>query len=127
VVGITTFVLERKLPYRRMLIATGLLIGLVLAIMVGTTVHNLQGLGWIPTHPAPFELSLAWGRWLGLYPNWEGIAGQLTAVLTVYGSYAVARGLQKHRLRRALSRPAPATEPRTASERSHAEPTTDLP
>lgn len=50
VVGVTTFALERKLPYRRMLIATGVLIGLVLGIMVGTTVHNLQGPGVDPDH-----------------------------------------------------------------------------
>lgn len=44
-VGSVTFLLERKLPYRRMLIATGVLIGLVLAIMTGVTVHSLPGLG----------------------------------------------------------------------------------
>ena len=69
VVGLTTFALERKLPYRKMLIATGVLIGVVLAIMVGTTVHTMQGLGWISTSPTPFDLSLGWGRWLGLYPT----------------------------------------------------------
>jgi high-affinity iron transporter len=104
VVGLTTFALERKLPYRKMLIATGVLIGFVLAIMVGTTVHSLQGLDWISTTPTPFELSLGWGRWLGLYPNWEGISAQFAALLVVYGSYAVARARQKHRSRRAISR-----------------------
>ena len=43
VVGLTTFALERKLPYRKMLIATGVLIDVVLAIMVGITVHSLLG------------------------------------------------------------------------------------
>jgi high-affinity iron transporter len=104
VVGLSTFALERKLPYRKMLIATGVLIGLVLAIMVGTTVHSLQGLGWISTTPTPFELSLGWGRWLGLYPNWEGTTAQLAALLVVYGSYALARGMQKHRTRAATLR-----------------------
>ena len=67
--------------------------------MAGTTVHNLQGLGWIPTHPAGFVLSLTWGRWLGLYLNWEGIGAQLAALLVVYGSYALARALLSHRRR----------------------------
>jgi high-affinity iron transporter len=102
-VGVVTFALERKLPYRRMLIATGILIGLVLAIMVGTTIHNLQGLGWIPTTPAGFRLGLGWGRSLGLYPNWQGIAGQLASLLIVYGSYSLARAFQHRRVRRATA------------------------
>ena len=97
-------------------IATGVLIGLVLAIMVGTTIHNLQGLGWIPTSATRFQLDLAWGRWLGLYANWEGIDAQLTALAVVYGSYALARALQKHRGQRAVSRSALVTEPRGVSE-----------
>jgi high-affinity iron transporter len=117
VVGVVTFALEQKLPYRKMLIATGVLIGLVLGIMVGTTIHNLQGLGWIPTSATSFQLDLAWGRWLGLYANWEGVGAQLAALAAVYGSYALARGLRKHRRRRAVSRSAVLTEPRSVSER----------
>jgi high-affinity Fe2+/Pb2+ permease len=77
------------------------LIGLVLAIMTGVTVHNLQGLGWIGTTPVGIDLSLAYGRWLGLYANWEGIGAQVVAMLIVYGSYAAARALQARRRRRA--------------------------
>jgi high-affinity iron transporter len=117
VVGVVTFALEQKLPYKKMLIATGVLIGLVLGIMVGTTIHNLQGLGWIPTSATNFRLDLAWGRWLGLYANWEGIGAQLAALAVVYGSYALARGLQKHRRRRAVSRSTLVTEPRALSKR----------
>jgi high-affinity iron transporter len=80
------------------------LIGLVLAIMTGVTVHNLQGLGWIPADSAGFQLALGWGRWLGLYPTWEGITAQLLALLVVYGSYALARGLQSRRRRGAVAR-----------------------
>ena len=112
-----TFALEQKLPYKKMLIATGVLIGLVLGIMVGTTVHNLQGLGWIPTSPTSFQLNLAWGRWLGIYANWQGIGAQLAALAVVYGSYALARGLQKHRRRRAVSGTPLATEPQSIGER----------
>jgi high-affinity iron transporter len=114
---VVTFALEQKLPYRKMLIATGVLIGLVLGIMVGTTIHNLQSLGWIPTSATSFQLDLAWGRWLGLYANWEGVGAQLAALAAVYGSYALARGLQKHRRRRAVSRSAVLTEPRSVGER----------
>src|SRR3954466_7493180 len=36
-VGVLTFVVQRKLPYRKMLIATGVLIGVVLVVMIGGT------------------------------------------------------------------------------------------
>jgi high-affinity iron transporter len=107
VVGVATFALERKLPYRKMLIATGVLIGLVLAIMTGVTVHTLQGLGWVGTTPLGVNISLAYGRWLGLYANWEGIGAQVAALLMVYGSYAAARALQTRRRRRALRASSP--------------------
>ncbi len=114
IVGVATFALERKLPYRRMLIATGVLIGLVLAIMTGVTVHTLQGLGWIGTTPIGADLSLAYGRWLGLYANWEGIGAQVAALLAVYGSYAAARAVQSRRRRRALRRTAETPSPTSA-------------
>ena len=63
-------------PIRWLILGGALLIA---AIMVGTTIHNLQGLGWIPTTATSFQLDLAWGRWLGLYANWQGIGGQLAA------------------------------------------------
>ena len=71
-VGGVTFVAQRKLPYRRMLIATGVLIALVLAVMTGTTVHVMQGLGWLPSSPTGFTVPLWANRWLGIYATWEG-------------------------------------------------------
>jgi high-affinity iron transporter len=100
-VGFVTFKLERKLPYKKMLIATGVLIGLVLAVMVGTTVHSLQGLGWVGSTPTGFTLRPWWGQWLGAYATWQGIGAQLAALLAVYGSYAAARQVQGRRRRRA--------------------------
>ncbi len=93
-VGVVTFVLQRKLPYRRMLVATGMLIAVVLAVMTGTTVHVLQGLGWLPSTPTSFELPIWANSWLGLYATWQGLAGQVLAVAFVVGSYVVARELQ---------------------------------
>ena len=106
-VGFVAFKLERKLPYRRMLIATGVLIGLVLAVMVGTTVHTLQGLGWVASSGTGFHLQLWWGQWLGVFPTWQGIGAQLAALLVVYGSYALARALQQQRRRRVMRAQAP--------------------
>jgi FTR1 family protein len=99
-VGLVTFALQRKLPYRRMLIATGVLIALVLAVMTGTTAHVLQGLGWMPATPTSFGVPLWASRWLGIYGTWQGIACQLAALLAVFGSYVVAREIQVRAPRR---------------------------
>jgi high-affinity iron transporter len=107
-VGGITFAAQRKLPYKKMLIATGVLIALVLAVMTGSTVHVMQGLGWLPASPASFDLPAWCNSWLGLYPTWEGIAAQLGALLVVLGSYFVARELQVGRLRRRRAVPAEA-------------------
>ena len=109
VVGLITFRLQTRLPYKKMLIVTGVLIGGVLLMMVGTTVHVFQVVGWLSIHivqglTIPFWL----GTWLGLYPTWEGIGLQLAAALFVIGSYYWA----EHRLhtRRPATSPARGVE-----------------
>jgi high-affinity iron transporter len=99
-VGALTFAAQRKLPYKKMLIATGVLIAVVLAVMTGATAHVLQSLGWLPSTPTSFAVPLWASRWLGIYGTWEGIACQLGALLVVLGSYVVAREVQVGRLRR---------------------------
>ncbi len=51
VIGFMTFRLQSRLPYKRLLVATGVLIGAVLLMMVGNTAHALQIVGWLPLHP----------------------------------------------------------------------------
>ncbi len=51
IVGAITFALERKLPYKKMLIVTGVLIALVLVVLVGNTARTMQGVGWLSIHP----------------------------------------------------------------------------
>ena len=50
-VGGLTILLERKLPHRKMLIVTGILMTWVLVILVGTTVQTFQVVGWLPVAP----------------------------------------------------------------------------
>ena len=50
-IGVITFALQARLPYKKMLIATGIMIGGVLLVMVGNTVHVIQVVGWLPIHP----------------------------------------------------------------------------
>jgi FTR1 family protein len=97
-VGILTFVVQRKLPYKKMLIGTGVMIAVVLSVMVGTTAHTFEQLGWLPTHQTAFALPIWCNRWLGLYATWEGIAAQVSALVFVIGSYFLARQVQaRHR------------------------------
>lgn len=98
-VGFITFRLQVNLPYKKMLIFTGILIGAVLLQMVGATVHVFQVVGWLPIHaiggqPLPYWL----GTWFGIYATWEGLVLQGLAGAFVIGSYYLAEGL-KHRRR----------------------------
>jgi high-affinity iron transporter len=97
-VAVATFKLERKLPYRKMLIVTGLLLTVVLAIMVGKTVRTMQGVGWFPITPADVDLPYWTGLWLGVFPTVETTVAQVASVLFVLGSYVLAERL-KHRQR----------------------------
>ena len=114
IVGFLTFRLQRKLPFKRMLVVTGVLIALVLAVMVGTTVHNLQGIGWLSSTPTSFQVPLDLSNWLGVFGTWQGIGAQLGALLFVVGSYFAARELKvngpQRRARRAKRGPVAVTE-----------------
>ncbi|HEU5099425.1 MAG TPA: FTR1 family protein [Roseiflexaceae bacterium] len=94
-VGFVVFALQAKLPYKKMLIATGIMIGAVLLQMVGNTVHVMQVVGWMPIHPIRWlELPYWAGMWFGLYATWEGIGLQASAAVFVIGSYVLAERLQ---------------------------------
>ena len=102
IVGAATFALERKLPYKKMLIVTGLLIALVLVVLVGNTARTMQGVGWLSIHPIDLELPLWMGTWLGIYPTVETLAAQGLAFVFVIGSYFAAEWMRKRDLRRAI-------------------------
>jgi high-affinity iron transporter len=90
VVGIVTFTLQRRLPYRRMLIATGVLLGAVLVVMIGGTALSFQDLGWLPRHATPFTLPVWLGAWFEMYSTWETLGAQALAAAFVIGSYYAA-------------------------------------
>ncbi len=107
-VGGLTILLERKLPHRKMLIATGILMTWVLVILVGTTVQTFQVVGWMPVTPIEgLQLPYWTGAWLGIYPTWEGLAAQVGAAAFVIGSYVAAEQVRARKRRRILS-PVPA-------------------
>ena len=103
IVGAITFALERKLPYKKMLIVTGVLIALVLVVLVGNTARTMQGVGWLSIHPIDVELPLWMGTWLGVYPTVETLSAQALAFLFVIGSYFAAEWMRKRELRKAIA------------------------
>jgi high-affinity iron transporter len=120
-VAVLTFALQRKLPYKRMLVVTGVLIGFVLVVMVGQTARTMQGTGWIPITPIDIDLPYWLGLWFGVYPTWETIGAQLAAMVFVIGSYVLAKEVRVRRPRRKAAQrrlpawPARTTSPTTAS------------
>lgn len=72
--GFAVFAIGAKLPYRKMLVVTGVLVVFVLFTFLGSTVRLFQTVGWLPVHPVPgLELPTWTGVWLGIYPTWEGL------------------------------------------------------
>jgi high-affinity iron transporter len=94
VVGVCTFALQRRLPYKRMLIGTGILIGVVLVVMIGGTALSFQDLGWLPRHDTPFTVPTWMGAWFEMYSTWETLGAQVLAALFVIGSYYVAERMR---------------------------------
>jgi len=94
VVGALTFIAHRRLPYRRMLVVTGVMLGLVMLVMVGEQAQEMQLANWLPTTPIA---SLAhvipgWmGLWFAVFPTAETLASQAVAAGVVIGSYYLAR------------------------------------
>jgi high-affinity iron transporter len=99
-VAVATFALQRKLPYKRMLVVTGVMIGFVLVVMVGQTARTMQGTGWIPITPIDVDPPYWLGLWFGVYPTWETIGAQLAAMAFVIGSYFLAQEVRVRRPRR---------------------------
>ena len=90
-VGALTFALERRLPYKRMLVVTGVLIALVLVVLVGNTMRTLQGVGWLSITPIDVEFPLWMGTWLGVFPTVRDARRPRSAAFAfVIGSYFAA-------------------------------------
>ena len=99
--GVLTFALHQRLPYRRLLIITGVMLLFVLLVSVGEEVNEMQLAGWIGTTPVSGLNIPAWmGTWFSLFPNWQTFVGQFIALGLVIGSYVGAQYLRVWRPRR---------------------------
>ena len=91
-VAALTFVAHHRLPYKRMLIVTGAMLGVVLLVMVGEQAQEMQFARWLPTTPIPALVRVlpGWvGLWFGVFPTVETISAQAIAGLLIIGSYSL--------------------------------------
>ena len=100
-VGVLTFGLHQRLPYKKLLIITGGLLLVVLWVMVGEEVNEMQLAGWIGTTQISGLSIPGWaGTWFSIFPNVETIVAQVVSVALVLGSYFGAQYLRVWRPRR---------------------------
>src|ERR1700720_1224644 len=94
IVAVLTFVLQQRLPYRKMLITTGILLGVVLLVMVGEQAQEMQLAHWISTTEITSLKNYMppWmGLWFAVFPTVETLVAQFMAAVLVIGSYYAAR------------------------------------
>jgi high-affinity iron transporter len=100
-VGVATFGLARRLPYKRMLVLTGVMLGVVLIVMVGESAQEMQLASWLPTTKVQIAIPGWLGLWFAVFPTVESLAAQAVAAALVLGSYFVAEEVRVKRPRRA--------------------------
>ncbi|MEO7298048.1 MAG: FTR1 family protein [Verrucomicrobiota bacterium] len=94
IVAVLAFVAHRRLPYRKMLVLTGVMLGFVLLVMVGEQAQEMQLAHWISTTEIKPLVNIipGWmGLWFAVFPTVETLLAQLVAAIVVVGSYFLAR------------------------------------
>lgn len=99
IVAALTFVAHRRLPYQRMLVLTGMLLGVVLLVMVGESVQELQLAGWLPSTFLPLPIPDWLGVWLAVFPTVESLLAQGLAATFVIGSFVIAEFMKRSAMR----------------------------
>lgn len=98
IVGVLTFLAQRRLPHKKMLVFTGVLLVIVLAVMVGETVQEMQLAGWMSTTTIKNLYIPDWAQvWFCIFPTVETLSFQALAVIYVLGSYFAQRYLTKRK------------------------------
>ncbi len=90
-VAVLTFSLHYRLPYKKMLVLTGVMLGVVLMVMVGESIQEMQLAGWMTTHTLNINMPDWLNTWFVIYPSVESLTAQVLAVAFVVGSYYLAR------------------------------------
>jgi len=98
IVAVITFVLQQHLPYRKMMITTGILLGVVLEVMVGEQAQEMQLAHWISRTDISWLANVIppWmGMWFAVFPTYETMVAQLVALVLVVGSYYAASHMRR--------------------------------
>jgi high-affinity iron transporter len=87
-IGFAVFKIGAKLPYRKMLVVTGVLVVSILVTFLGSSVRLFQTVGWMPIHPITWLHIPVWmGLWFGVYPSWEGMLIPPAGLVYVGGAW----------------------------------------
>jgi high-affinity iron transporter len=91
--GYLTFLGQRNLPYKKMLVVTGVILTGVVFVMAGEEVSEMQLAGWIGTTYIPWLKGIpVWAEaWFSIFPNLQSLTAQALALLSVAGSYFFIR------------------------------------
>jgi high-affinity iron transporter len=113
IIGTLIIFFGAKLPYRKLLVVTGVLVVSIMVTFLGSAVRLFQTVGWLPVHPLPGLNMPNWvGVWLGLYPSWEGLLIPPLALVYVGGAWlylklTARRALEKQSEASAVQAPIP--------------------
>lgn len=100
IVAALTFVAHQKLPYKKMLVFTGVMLGVVLLVMVGEQIQEMQLAGWMGTTSLPLPIPSWMGLWFSVFPTAQSLIAQFIAALFVIGSYFGAQYVRVWKPRR---------------------------
>jgi high-affinity iron transporter len=118
-IGLLIMVAGAKLPYRKLLVVTGLLVVSIMVTFLGSAVRLFQTVSWLPVHPiAGLNLPNWTGAWLGLYPSWEGLLIPPLALVYVGGAWLWMKITSARAQKGAAPSAAPARRPAPRPETS---------
>lgn len=92
------FSANQRIPYKKMLVWAGVLLGVVMVVMVGESVQEMQLAHWLPTTNLALPIPNWVGTWFATFPTVEGLVGQALAILFVVGPFAWVR-MKVHRMK----------------------------
>jgi high-affinity iron transporter len=95
--------LRRRLPYRRVVVATATLVGILTVVMTGQAMRALQAVGWLAITPVHIDLPVWAGQWLGLYPSVQTLLAQLACAIAIPLAAVLSERLRTRRLERRMA------------------------
>jgi high-affinity iron transporter len=115
-IGTLIMVFGAKLPYRKLLVCTGILVVSIMVTFLGSAVRLFQTVSWLPVHPLPGLHLPNWlGVWFGLYPSWEGLLIPPLALVYVGGAWLYMK-LTARSAQEKLEPPVPEAQTRPVPE-----------